>query len=151
MPSVRMTSSQALTTSRRAEMFVDVSALICQAVRCLKAVQDASQKLEVPPKVSWLILMASSVAVSLPNRSAHADTEKGDHSGTASAGSSPSEFPDGGLKAWSVVVGAFCCLFTSFGWINCIGIFENHYQNNELRQYPPSTVAWITSVEVRVE
>lgn len=31
----------------------------------------------------------------------------------------PSQFPDGGLKAWSAVVGGFACLFCSFGWINC--------------------------------
>jgi len=31
----------------------------------------------------------------------------------------PSQFPDGGLKAWLVVAGAFCCFFCSFGWINC--------------------------------
>ena len=30
----------------------------------------------------------------------------------------PSQFPDGGLEAWLVVSGAFCCLFCSFGWIN---------------------------------
>ena len=60
-----------------------------------------------------------------------------------------SDPPDGGIKAWSVVLGAWCCLFASFGWVNCIGIFQNHYQNNELRGYTPSTVAWITSVEVR--
>lgn len=30
-----------------------------------------------------------------------------------------SSFPDGGLQAWLVVVGGFCCLFCSFGWINC--------------------------------
>jgi hypothetical protein len=30
-----------------------------------------------------------------------------------------SEFPDGGLEAWLVLTGAFCCLFCSFGWINC--------------------------------
>ena len=64
--------------------------------------------------------------------------------------SSVSDPPDSGLKAWSVVLGAWCCLFASFGWINCIGIFPNHYQNNELREYTPSTVAWITSVEVRI-
>jgi len=58
------------------------------------------------------------------------------------------DFPDGGLKAWSVVVGAWCCLFCSFGWVNCIGIFQTYYQNNQLSAYPPSTVAWITSVEV---
>lgn len=31
----------------------------------------------------------------------------------------PSQFPDGGLAAWLVVAGAFCCVFVSFGWINC--------------------------------
>lgn len=31
----------------------------------------------------------------------------------------PSAFPDGGVKAWTVVVGAFCSLAVSFGWINC--------------------------------
>ena len=35
------------------------------------------------------------------------------------AGTDPSAFPDGGLEAWLVVSGAFCCLFCSFGWINC--------------------------------
>ena len=35
------------------------------------------------------------------------------------AGLDPSAFPDGGLEAWLVVSGAFCCLFCSFGWINC--------------------------------
>jgi hypothetical protein len=27
--------------------------------------------------------------------------------------------PDGGTQAWLVVLGAFCGLFVSFGWINC--------------------------------
>lgn len=31
----------------------------------------------------------------------------------------PSQFPDGGREAWLVVVGGWCCLFVSFGWINC--------------------------------
>lgn len=35
----------------------------------------------------------------------------------------PGAFPEGGLKAWLTVSGAFCCLFCSFGWINC----EIHY------------------------
>ncbi len=36
----------------------------------------------------------------------------------------PSSFPDGGLEAWLVVVGAFCCLFCSFGWINCSSLVD---------------------------
>lgn len=31
----------------------------------------------------------------------------------------PRNNPDGGRDAWLVVLGAFCCMFCSFGWINC--------------------------------
>lgn len=31
----------------------------------------------------------------------------------------PGPPPDGGSEAWMVVLGAFCGLFVSFGWINC--------------------------------
>ncbi|KAH8598926.1 monocarboxylate permease-like protein [Bisporella sp. PMI_857] len=56
-------------------------------------------------------------------------------------------FPDGGLEAWLVVVGGFCTIFASFGWINCIGIFQDYYQMHQLRNYSPSTIAWIPSTE----
>lgn len=36
----------------------------------------------------------------------------------------PSSFPDGGAKAWLTVAGSACCLFVSFGWINCVGVFQ---------------------------
>ena len=32
---------------------------------------------------------------------------------------SPGPPPDGGLEAWLVVMGGFCTVFASFGWINC--------------------------------
>lgn len=35
------------------------------------------------------------------------------------AGIDPKSFPDGGWEAWSVVIGGFCAIFCSFGWINC--------------------------------
>ena len=31
----------------------------------------------------------------------------------------PGPPPDGGLHAWLTVLGGFCGLFVSFGWINC--------------------------------
>ena len=31
----------------------------------------------------------------------------------------PSQFPEGGVEAWTVVFGAACGIFVSFGWINC--------------------------------
>lgn len=45
------------------------------------------------------------------------DVEK---SAISSSPMDPASFPDGGLDAWLVVLGGFCCLFCSFGWINCM-------------------------------
>jgi hypothetical protein len=55
--------------------------------------------------------------------------------------------PDGGLEAWLVVAGGFCTVFASFGWINCIGIFQAYYSSNQLEDYSTGTVSWIPSTE----
>ena len=60
----------------------------------------------------------------------------------------PSQFPDGGKDAWLCLLGGFCCLFCSFGWLNCLGVFQNYYQFNQLRDHSPSTIAWIASLEI---
>lgn len=79
---------------------------------------------------------------------------------------SPSAPPDGGFQAWLAVAGGFCTGFASFGWINCtnssmskhcyptansislgIGIFQNYYQDNQLKSYSSSTISWIPSTE----
>lgn len=57
------------------------------------------------------------------------------------------EAPEGGTKAWLCVLGASAGLFTSFGWTNCIGLFQDEYQSNQLKGYSSSTVSWITSVQ----
>ncbi|KAF5691906.1 transporter MCH4 [Fusarium circinatum] len=58
------------------------------------------------------------------------------------------EFPDGGLKAWTVVIGAFCGLFVSFGWTNCVGVFQAYYEANQLQDLSPSTVSWIPALSM---
>lgn len=84
---------------------------------------------------------------------AEADLEKG---GVVPApqpvagGINPADFPDGGLEANLVLLGGWCCLFCSFGWINCIGIFQEYYQRDPLSQYSSSAVSWIPSMEVFV-
>ena len=82
----------------------------------------------------------------------------------------PDQFPDGGKDAWLCLLGvrvapyslklhdvpftsltltqSFCCLFVSFGWLNCIGVFQAHYQRNQLRSYSHSNIAWISSLAV---
>lgn len=75
-----------------------------------------------------------------------ADTSRG----ARLQGPNSADFPDGGLRAWSVVLGAWCCLFVSQGWNSCIGVFQDYYQGHLLREYPPSIVAWISSTETFV-
>lgn len=55
---------------------------------------------------------------------------------------------DTSLRGWLAVVGGFLCLFVSFGWITCIGVFQAYYSTHQLRDYSASTVGWISSAEV---
>lgn len=57
------------------------------------------------------------------------------------------EPPEGGAKAWLSLLGASCAMFVSFGWVNCIALFQAEYEQNQLKQYSKSTVSWITSME----
>jgi len=54
---------------------------------------------------------------------------------------------EGGRKAYLSVVGAFTGMFVSFGWVNCIALFQAEYETNQLKQYSSSEVSWITSTE----
>ena len=62
----------------------------------------------------------------------------------------PGDPPDGGLEAWLVVLGAWCCNFCSLGFINSIGVFQTYYEQGPLHNYSPSAVAWIPSVQTFV-
>ncbi|KAI1210267.1 MFS general substrate transporter [Annulohypoxylon truncatum] len=63
-------------------------------------------------------------------------------------GFNPADFPDGGIVAWLVVAGGFCALFSTFGLVNCVGVFVNYYVEHPLSNYSESTVSWITSLQV---
>ncbi|KAJ0412993.1 major facilitator superfamily domain-containing protein [Aspergillus carlsbadensis] len=56
--------------------------------------------------------------------------------------------PDGGVVAWLVILGCWCASFCSFGWLNSVGVFQEYYQNDLLRDYSTSTVSWIPSLEL---
>lgn len=57
------------------------------------------------------------------------------------------DFPEGGTKAWLAVAGSSAALFVSFGWVNCIALFQAEYETNQLKNYTSSEVSWITSME----
>ncbi|EEU35614.1 uncharacterized protein NECHADRAFT_86810 [Fusarium vanettenii 77-13-4] len=63
-------------------------------------------------------------------------------------GSVPDGPPDGGAAAWLVVLGAWCCSFSSPGWINSVGSFQQYYEVGPLKNYSSSTIAWIPSLQI---
>ncbi|BGP41700.1 hypothetical protein JCM10449v2_005691 [Rhodotorula kratochvilovae] len=58
------------------------------------------------------------------------------------------DYPDGGLRAWSVVGGAWCISFTSWGYTNAFGVFQTYYQKNQLAEYSHSDISWIGSIQL---
>lgn len=58
------------------------------------------------------------------------------------------DFPEGGFKAWSVVVGAFCGSFSVFALINSTGVLLQYLQTNQLKDYTSAEISWIFGVEL---
>jgi hypothetical protein len=53
------------------------------------------------------------------------------------------DFPEGGLKGWSVVIGSFCGSFSVFGIINSTAILLEYFSSHQLKDYTPSQIGWI--------
>ncbi|KAI1768380.1 MFS general substrate transporter [Hypoxylon sp. FL1150] len=87
-----------------------------------------------------------------PENVIEAEIEKGPApqppAGGPPPGFAPADFPDGGVEAWLVVAGGFCALFSTFGLVNCVGVFVTYYLEGPLSNYSSSTVTWITSIQV---
>jgi hypothetical protein len=86
----------------------------------------------------------SSAIVDIEKNSAKADTTT---EPAPPSGQPPSSPPEGGRRAWLTVAGGAAGMFTSFGFCNCIGLFQAYYEENQLRSYSSSEVAWITSMQ----
>lgn len=83
-----------------------------------------------------------------PNEASEAASEDAEKP-SPNAWMDPSSFPEGGAKAWLTVTGASACLFVSFGWVNCVGIFQEYYQTHQLKEYSASNIAWIPALQSR--
>ncbi|RYO75004.1 hypothetical protein DL766_008177 [Monosporascus sp. MC13-8B] len=55
-------------------------------------------------------------------------------------------YPEGGLQAWLVVLGAWCALLAALGLMNSIGTFQTYVATNQLSAYEEGTVGWIFSL-----
>jgi hypothetical protein len=91
---------------------------------------------------------------SQPQNEIHADMEKASTLSEKSTpqgpppGMAPSDFPDGGLKAWLVVFGGWCGLFCTMGVVNCVGVFQRYYVRGPLKDHSSSAVSWIMSTQI---
>lgn len=57
-----------------------------------------------------------------------------------------SNFPEGGWRAWSVVLGSWCAMVPSFGLLNTMGVLEALLANNQLKDYSKASIGWIFGV-----
>lgn len=57
----------------------------------------------------------------------------------------PSDYPEGGLRAWLVVFGAWCAMIPSMGLLNTLAVLQAWTSQHQLSHLPESTVGWIFS------
>uniref|UniRef100_A0A0W0F6Z1 Major facilitator superfamily (MFS) profile domain-containing protein n=1 Tax=Moniliophthora roreri TaxID=221103 RepID=A0A0W0F6Z1_MONRR len=57
------------------------------------------------------------------------------------------DYPDGGARAWLIVLGTVLSGFGTFGFVNSWGVFQSYYEENLLKGTSPSTIAWIGSIQ----
>ncbi|KAK5046009.1 hypothetical protein LTR84_008796 [Exophiala bonariae] len=56
------------------------------------------------------------------------------------------EAPEGGSRAWLVAAGAGFISFSSLGYSNSVGVFQEYYLSHQLKGQSPDDVAWIGSI-----
>jgi hypothetical protein len=54
--------------------------------------------------------------------------------------------PDGGLRAWTQVACGFLVIFTTWGYVNAFGAFQNYYTG--VLPVSASAISWIGSVQI---
>ncbi|KAL0576987.1 hypothetical protein V5O48_004997 [Marasmius crinis-equi] len=92
---------------------------------------------------------APSEAKDKDNYEVEVETKRADEKEKAEADSAvPAfDFPDGGTRAWLVVLGTALSSTASFGYVNSWGVFQSYYEKTLLQDLSPSTIAWIGSVQ----
>ncbi|KAK1836993.1 major facilitator superfamily domain-containing protein [Podospora conica] len=83
------------------------------------------------------------------NRSIDTDSSSAPLSGPGGA-IDDNDFPEGGVRAWLVVLGCWLTLFASLGLINILATFQTYVTANQLVQYSESTIACIFSLHTFV-
>lgn len=54
-------------------------------------------------------------------------------------------YPEGGLSAWLVVVGAWCAMISSMGLLNTLAVLHAWVGEHQLKHMSESNIGWIFS------
>lgn len=57
-------------------------------------------------------------------------------------------YPEGGLRAWLVVLGSFSGMLAGFGLMNTVGVLQAYISTHQLAEYSPSSIGWLFSVYI---
>jgi MFS family permease len=57
-------------------------------------------------------------------------------------------FPEGGLRAWLVIIGSFSIISGTYGFISSVGLFSAYWQENQLSAYTSRDIGWIAAANV---
>ncbi|XRM37418.1 hypothetical protein ABZX51_000895 [Aspergillus tubingensis] len=79
-------------------------------------------------------------------QAAPSDNEKSDDSQTLVDSEDSSSFPEGGWRAWLVVLGAWCAIFPTMGIMNLYGLLEDWLAEHQLHGYSKASISWIFSL-----
>ena len=58
------------------------------------------------------------------------------------------DYPEGGLRAWLVVLGSFTGMTACFGLMNTIGTYNAYLSEHQLAGYSPSVIGWLFSIYI---
>lgn len=95
---------------------------------------------EKKPRTAPLNEDAERTAGSSPPSSASSDAS------SELSASDEDVYPEGGTKAWLVVLGSFSGMLASFGMMNSIGTFQAYLATHQLSHLDESTIGWIFSI-----
>ncbi|KAJ7224117.1 MFS general substrate transporter [Mycena pura] len=59
-------------------------------------------------------------------------------------------FHEGGFRAWATIAGSWLALFSTFGYTNAFGVYQDYYTRIYLNNTTPSAVSWIGSFQLFV-
>ncbi|GKZ29648.1 hypothetical protein AbraIFM66950_005929 [Aspergillus brasiliensis] len=74
------------------------------------------------------------------------DNEENEVSETLADSEDSSSFPDGGWRAWLVILGAWCAIFPTMGIMNLNGLLEDWLAEHQLQGYSKASISWIFSL-----